>query len=63
MGRCRVEPNLIAEIAEQEFRGNQKAFLDAFGRSLPDFSRTELAWKLDNSDRCFSKNVKRSQKA
>ncbi|MBE9048018.1 TetR/AcrR family transcriptional regulator [Pleurocapsales cyanobacterium LEGE 10410] len=47
MGRCRVEPDSIREIAEQEFRGNQKAFLDAFGRSLPDFSRTELAWKLD----------------
>ena len=47
MGRCRVEPDPIREIAEQEFRGNQKAFLDAFGRSLPDFSRNELAWKLD----------------
>lgn len=47
MGRCRVEPDPIREIAEQEFRGNQKAFLDALGRSLPHFSRNELAWKLD----------------
>ncbi|GAB4539089.1 MAG: TetR/AcrR family transcriptional regulator [Pleurocapsa sp.] len=47
MGRCRVEPDPIREIAEQEFRGNQQAFLDALGRSLPDFSRNELTWKLD----------------
>ena len=47
MGRCRVEPDSIREIAEQKFEGSQKAFLDAFGRSLPDFSRTELTWKLD----------------
>ncbi len=47
MGRCRVEPDSIREIAEQEFQGSQKAFLDAFGRSLADFSRTELTWKLD----------------
>lgn len=47
MGRCRVEPDAIREIAEQEFQGSQKAYLDALGRSLPDFSRTELSWKLD----------------
>ena len=47
MGRCRVEPDSVREIAEQEFEDSQKAFLDAFGRSLPDFSRTELTWKLD----------------
>ena len=47
MGRCRIEPDSIREIAEQEFSENQKAYLDAFGRSLPDFSRTELTWKLD----------------
>ncbi len=47
MGRCSVEPDSIREIAEQEFQGSQKAFLDAFGRSLPDFSHTELTWKLD----------------
>ncbi len=47
MRRCRVEPDSIREIAEQEFEGSQKAFLDAFGRSLPDFSCTELRWKLD----------------
>lgn len=47
MGRCRVEPDSIREIAELEFQGSKKAYLDAFGRSLPDFSRTELTWKLD----------------
>lgn len=47
MGRCRVEPPPVREIAEQEYSGNQKAFLDALGRSLPDFSRNELTWKLD----------------
>lgn len=47
MGRCRTEPDPIREIAEREFRDNQKAYLDAFGRSLPDLSRTELSWKLD----------------
>lgn len=47
MGRCRVEPDSIREIAEQEFQGSQKAYLDALGRSLPDLSRTELTWKLD----------------
>lgn len=47
MGRCRVEPDSIRNIAEEEFHGSQKAFLDAFGRALPDFSRNELAWKLD----------------
>ena len=47
MGRCRVEPDSIRKIAEIEFQGSQKAFLDAFGRSLPNFSRNELKWKLD----------------
>ncbi|MEM8720909.1 MAG: TetR family transcriptional regulator [Cyanobacteria bacterium P01_G01_bin.39] len=47
MGRCRLEPDPVRQIAEQEFRASQEAFLDALGRSLPDFSRTELTWKLD----------------
>ena len=47
MGRCRTEPDPIREIAENHFKGSKEAFLDAFGRSLPNFSRTELAWKLD----------------
>lgn len=47
IGRCRSEPDSIRDIAEQEFKGSKKAFLDAMARSLPDFSRNELAWKLD----------------
>ncbi|MEM8673775.1 MAG: TetR/AcrR family transcriptional regulator [Cyanobacteria bacterium P01_G01_bin.67] len=47
MGRCRLEPDPVRQIAEQEFRASQEAFLDALGRSLPDLSRTELTWKLD----------------
>ncbi len=47
MGRCRLEPNPVRQIAEQEFSQTQRAFLDALGRSLPDLSRTELTWKLD----------------
>lgn len=47
MGRCRLEPDPVRQIAEQEFKDSQEAFLDALGRSLPDLSRTELTWKLD----------------
>ena len=47
MGRCRIEPDSIRKIAEQEFCESQQAYLDALGRVLPDFSRTELKWKLD----------------
>ena len=47
MGRCRLEPDPVRQIAEQEFGESKAAFLDALGRSLPDLSRTELAWKLD----------------
>lgn len=47
MGRSRTEPDSIREVAEQEFIELEKAYLDALGRSLPDFSRTELTWKLD----------------
>ncbi|MEM8778264.1 MAG: TetR/AcrR family transcriptional regulator [Cyanobacteria bacterium P01_G01_bin.49] len=47
MGRCRIEPDTIRKIAEQAFQDSTKAFLDGFGRALPDFSRTELSWKLD----------------
>jgi len=47
MGRCRLEPDPVRKIAEQEFGETQRAFLDALGRSLPDLSRTELTWKLD----------------
>jgi len=47
MGRCRLEPDSVRQIAEQEFQETQEAFLDALGRSLPNLSRTELTWKLD----------------
>ncbi|MBE9169997.1 TetR/AcrR family transcriptional regulator [Pleurocapsales cyanobacterium LEGE 06147] len=47
MGRCRTEPDPIRAIAEKEFGDSIKVYLDALGRSLPDFSRTELDWKLD----------------
>ena len=47
MGRCRLEPDPIRQIAVREFKDSQEAFLDALGRSLPDLSRTELTWKLD----------------
>lgn len=47
MGRCRTEPDVVKEIAEQEFKASTEAFLDALTRSLPDLSRTELTWKLD----------------
>ena len=47
IGRCRSEPDVIRTIAEEEFQDSKKTFLDAFARSLPDFSRNELAWKLD----------------
>ena len=47
MGRCRTEPDAVRDIADQEFRQSQEAFLDALGRSLPNMSRTELTWKLD----------------
>lgn len=47
MGRCRTEPDPLQLIAKQEFRVSEQAFLDVLQRSLPDQSRTELAWKLD----------------
>lgn len=47
MGRCRLEPDDVRQIAEQEFKPSTEAFLDALTRSLPDLSRTELTWKLD----------------
>ncbi len=47
MGRCRLEPDSIREVADREFRGSQEAYLDALGRSLPNLSRQELTWKLD----------------
>ncbi|MEM8721051.1 MAG: TetR/AcrR family transcriptional regulator [Cyanobacteria bacterium P01_G01_bin.39] len=47
MGRCRTEPDVVRVIAQQEFKVSTEAFLDALTRSLPDLSRTELAWKLD----------------
>ena len=47
MGRCRTEPDAVRLVAEQEFKASTEAFLDAFTRSLPDLSRTELTWKLD----------------
>ncbi|MEL7074722.1 MAG: TetR family transcriptional regulator [Cyanobacteria bacterium J06582_2] len=47
MGRCRIEPDAVRLIAEQEFQSSTEAFLDALARSLPDLSRTELTWKLD----------------
>ncbi|MGB3693666.1 MAG: TetR/AcrR family transcriptional regulator [Spirulinaceae cyanobacterium] len=47
MGRCRLEPDSIREVADREFRRSQEAYLDALGRSLPNLSRQELTWKLD----------------
>jgi len=47
MGRCRTEPDGIRDIADNEFKDSQEAFLDAMGRSLPHLSRTELTWKMD----------------
>lgn len=47
MGRCRTEPDPIQAIAHKEFHRSEQAFLDILQRSLPDQSRTELAWKLD----------------
>lgn len=47
VGRCRIEPDVVKVIAEQEFKASTDAFLDALTRSLPDLSRTELTWKLD----------------
>lgn len=47
MGRSRTEPDSIRCFAEEEFSNSHKAYLDALGRSLPNLSRNELAWKLD----------------
>lgn len=47
MGRCRLEPDSVRVLAEEEFQGSTRAYLDALGRALPDFSRSELTWKLD----------------
>ncbi|MGF1480031.1 MAG: TetR/AcrR family transcriptional regulator [Cyanophyceae cyanobacterium] len=47
MGRCRTEPDSIRALAEKEFQRSSRAYLDVLGRALPNFSRTELTWKLD----------------
>jgi AcrR family transcriptional regulator len=47
IGRCRTEPDPVQAIVHKEFHPSEQAFLDILQRSLPDQSRTELAWKLD----------------
>ena len=47
MGRCRVEPEPIQSIANQEFDASCQAFLNALHQALPSQSRSQLKWKLD----------------
>lgn len=47
MGRCRIEPFPIQQIAKQEFNPSYQRFLDILQRALPDRTRSELLWKLD----------------
>jgi AcrR family transcriptional regulator len=47
MGRCRIEPEPIQNIAHSEFAVVTEAFLDMFQRVLPNESRSQLTWKFD----------------
>jgi AcrR family transcriptional regulator len=47
MGRCWTEPEPLKSIVDGEFAASKQAFLDVLQRSLPDRSRSQLAWKFD----------------
>ena len=47
LGRCRMEPFPIQQLAKEEFNPSYQRFLDILQRALPDRTRSELMWKLD----------------
>jgi AcrR family transcriptional regulator len=47
MGRCWAEPEPLKSIVQGEFSASIEAFLDVLQRSLPEQSRSQLAWKFD----------------
>ncbi len=47
VGRCRIEPRPIQELAEVEFDIGHQRFLELLHKTLPHQSRAELEWKLD----------------
>jgi AcrR family transcriptional regulator len=47
MGRCWAEPEPLKSMVEGEFAASMEAFLDVFQRTLPEQSRSQLAWKFD----------------
>jgi AcrR family transcriptional regulator len=47
MGRCRIEPEPIQSIVNNEFAAVTEAFLDVLQRVLPEQSRSQLSWKFD----------------
>ena len=47
LGRCRMEPFPIQQLAKEEFNPSYQRFLDILQRALPDRTRSELTWKLD----------------
>lgn len=47
LGRCRMEPFPIQELARLEFNPSYQRFVDILQRALPNQTRSELLWKLD----------------
>ena len=47
LGRCRMEPFPIQELARLEFKPSYQGFVDILQRALPNQTRSELQWKLD----------------
>ena len=62
MGRCRLEPDNIGNIAKQEFQDSEDAYLDALQRVLPDQSRNEIHWKLDLMIACLIRVLTQAEK-
>ncbi|MGG6269292.1 TetR/AcrR family transcriptional regulator [Leptolyngbya sp. AN03gr2] len=47
MGRCRIEPEPLKSLVENEFSQATELCLDLLQRALPEQSRSQLSWKLD----------------
>ncbi len=47
VGRCRIEPRPIQQLAEIEFSAGHQRVLELLQKALPHQSWTELEWKLD----------------
>ena len=63
MGRCRTEPDGIRDIADNEFKDSQEAFLDALGRSLPPFIADRINLENGSGNCCFAAGVNGGKKA